>query len=181
MLNTEDKEFLLHLARSAIEEGFGDSVVKLEHRFKEKYGVFITLTINNQLRGCIGYPDPIFPLEEAIVNAAKAAAFKDPRFTPLTKDELEKVEIEISLLTKPQRIRVEKPEEYVKEITLGTDGIIAEYGLRKGLLLPQVAVEQKMSKEEFLSHSCLKAGLPQNHWIDNNCKIYKFQAEVFHE
>jgi len=144
-------------------------------------GVFVTLLYypSKELKGCIGIVEPR-PLKESLIEAAKGAAFNDPRFPPLRKNELDKIIVEISILTKPELIDC-SPEKYSEKIEIGKDGLIVEFGVLKGLLLPQVAVEHKMSAVEFLSHTCIKAGLPPMSWMDHRVKVYKFQAEVFGE
>lgn len=152
--------------------------------FEEPAGVFVTIHSypENELRGCIGYPEPIFPLKKALAEAAKAAASSDPRFVPILEEELEKVVFEVSVLTKPELIKVKTPEGYKKEIKIGTDGLVAEQGRYRGLLLPQVAPEWGWNVEEFLSHTCEKAGLPFEAWKNlSSVKIYKFQSQIFKE
>lgn len=172
----QDKKRLLKLARESIESKFTNKEIDIPEGFHEKRGVFVTLTIDKKLRGCIGFIKPVHTIKESIISATKAAAFHDPRFPPLTEDELRKIKIEISLLTKPEII-----ENDPKNIDIGKDGLIIAYGLNKGLLLPQVATENNMNQEEFLCQACLKAGLSPNAWKDKDCKVYKFQAEIFKE
>lgn len=163
------KQKLLKLARQAIEEP--------DKEFKtggERRGVFVTLKKNNGLRGCIGIPEPIYPVEEAIVKAARSAAFSDPRFSPVDKDELKQINIEISILSSIKECKVD-------EIKIGKDGLIIEYLGNSALLLPQVATEWKMSKKQFLQTLCQKAGLSPNAWKNSNAKLFKFQCEVFSE
>lgn len=180
---------LVKLARRAIEEKLVtgrrikpeySSENLLEHR-----GVFVTLNkivgSSHQLRGCIGIPLPLMPLAEAVVESAIDAALKDPRFSPVTLDEMDSIVVEVSVLTPPQPIRVSKPEDYCKKIEVGKDGLIVSKGSRKGLLLPQVAVEWGWDAEEFLTQCCLKAWLPPDAWFDKDIEISKFQAIVFSE
>jgi hypothetical protein len=150
--------------------------------FKKKSGVFVTINTSPEriLRGCIGFPEPVFPLIDALQDAAKSAC-NDPRFPPLTSDELERIVVEVSILTFPEFIRANEPSDYLNEIKVGRDGLIVEMGIYRGLLLPQVPVEWKWGKEEFLSQTCLKAGLMPHAWQDRGIKIYKFQAHVFAE
>jgi len=161
----------------------GKLLIKLARESISSYwqGVFVTLYKNKQLRGCIGFPEPIFPLFEAIIKAARSAAFEDPRFPPLQKEELKHIKIEVSVLTVPALIKVKKPEDYLKKIKIGKDGLIIRSTLGSGLLLPQVATEYKWGVEEFLRHLCEKARLKQNAWKDKNNQIYKFQAQIFKE
>jgi len=183
MLTEDDGIELLKLARNTVERYFSDKKIKIEEtRFGEKSGVFVTIkTLDGELCGCIGYPYPVYPLGEAVQMAAISAAFEDPRFPPLKKEMLNYVLFEISVLTKPKIIKVNKTEDYLKEIELGKDGLIVQRGFNSGLLLPQVALEYNMSLEEFLEHTYYKAGLDGNAWKDKNTKIYKFQVQIFKE
>lgn len=165
---------LTALARKSIEASFTNEQVKLPGKFKEKRGVFVTLTENNKLRGCVGFPYPALSLEQAVAEAAKSAAFQDIRFQSLKKDELKNIRIEISILTVPKLTSPNK-------IRIGKDGIICEYHGRSGLLLPQVATEWKMSREEFLDALCEKAFLSKGIWKEKLFKLWKFQAEIFKE
>jgi len=143
--------------------------------FKEKRGAFVTLNINRMLRGCIGYIFAIKPLEDTIIDMAQAAAFRDPRFPPLVKDEFENLEVEISVLTPIREI------EDVEEIEVGKHGVIIERGGNSGLLLPQVATEYGWDRETFLEHTCQKAGLPKDSWKKKDTTIRIFSADIFHE
>ena len=104
---------------------------------------------------------------------------RDPRFPSVDESELDSLDYEITVLTKPQVIEVEKPIDYLDNIIIGKDGLIVERGFYRGLLLPQVAPEHNMDKEEFLSHTCMKAGLRPDAWLDKNTKVYKFQGQIF--
>ena len=185
MISPIEGERLLQLAKSAVKSCFLENELKgfddLKDRFREKQGVFVTLHKNTQLRGCIGFPEPIYPLFNAVIKAAKSAAFEDPRFPPVTADELNDIEFEISILTVPELINVQKPGEYLDLIEIGRDGLIirSEYG--SGLLLPQVPVEWKWDQAEFLVQICRKAGLPDNSWKDLTNRIFRFQAQIFSE
>ena len=176
---------LVRIARETVERVFqeGRLTIKNYEKFKEKRGVFVTIMTYpaKELRGCIGFPQPIYPLEEATQRAAYAAAFEDTRFPPLKKEELSKIIFEVSVLTLPKLIEVKKPEEYLRKIEIGKDGLIIQLGWHTGLLLPQVATEFKWNVEEFLQNLCMKAGLTPDIWIDPQAKIYKFQAKIFRE
>ncbi|MGV8171232.1 MAG: AmmeMemoRadiSam system protein A [Candidatus Woesearchaeota archaeon] len=181
-MNKKDQALLLKLARETIEASFKDSDVdtsKVGH-LTQLRGCFVTLHKNNQLRGCIGFPRPIMPLYEQIITASKAAAFEDPRFPPLNKDELKSIVIEISILTRPELIKVKNSEEYLKNIEIGRDGLIIQ-GNSSGLLLPQVAIEYNFNPKQFLECVCEKAGIDKDAWTDSKNKIYKFRAEIFSE
>ncbi len=154
-------------ARRVIEAHFegGDYTPKLEG----KAGVFVTLTKNGRLRGCIGFPLPV-ELSTGLKEAA-LGAINDPRFPPLKKEELKEVRVEVSLLTPPERV-----ENPLRSIVVGKHGIIVRRGFHSGLLLPQVAVEQGWNLEEFLDYGCIKAGLPPGCWKD--AEVYRFEAKV---
>jgi AmmeMemoRadiSam system protein A len=177
-LAKEDRNFLLELARRTIQDGVagGERVYPAMDNpvFKEKRGVFVTLHREGKLRGCIGYPLPIKPLLEAVVDNSLSAALEDPRFPPVGRDEVDDLEIEISILSVP--VEVSGPES----VEVGRDGIIISKGFSRGLLLPQVPVEQGWSREEFISFGCQKAGLPADEW-KKGVKIETFQALVLSE
>jgi AmmeMemoRadiSam system protein A len=142
---------------------------------KEKRGAFVTLTRKGSLRGCIGYIVPVKPLAVTIQEMAGAAAFRDPRFNPVKKEEVNDLEIEISVLTPLQEIKD------INEVEVGKHGLIIEKGTSSGLLLPQVATDYGWDRETFLTHTCKKAGLHENAWKDPDTKIKIFSAEIFHE
>ncbi|UCD93156.1 MAG: TIGR00296 family protein [Methanobacteriota archaeon] len=150
--------------------------------FDIETGVFVTINIHpdDRLRGCIGYPSPVYPLRKALVKAAEGVT-EDPRFPRLSAEELDKITVEVSLLTIPKLIEVESALDYPKNVKIGEDGLIVEKGIDRGLLLPQVPVEWKWNEEEFLSQTCMKAGLPPDAWFDRDTKIYKFNSEIFGE
>ncbi len=145
------------------------------HEMEEKRGVFVTLR-KNGLRGCIGFPLPVMSLGDAVIEAARSAA-NDPRFPPLQESELDEVEIEVSVLTVPEKLEEPGPEK----VEVGKDGLIIDYKGRRGLLLPQVAPEHGMDSEEFLNAVCEKAGLPPGTWKRERAVVKTFQAEVFSE
>ena len=185
MLTLEQGIILINLARRSIEDFFKKKETRLkkaEEKFKEKQGVFVTLYIypEKQLRGCIGLPYPVLPLSNAIIEAAKSAAFNDPRFFPLAKGEFSKIIIEISILTVPEEIKC-KPAERPAKIKIGKDGLICSYSGYSGLLLPQVAKEQRWNTKEFLEQTCVKAGLSPTTWLKPECHFYRFQAQIFCE
>ena len=119
-------------------------------------------------------------LKDAIAEGASSAV-NDPRFSPLRTDELNRVLIEVTVLTAPEPINVDKPEDYLSQIKIGRDGLIVEMGFNKGLLLPQVPVEQGWDVEEFLSHTCMKAGLLPDAWFEKNIKVSRFSGQIFSE
>ncbi|MGC8662200.1 MAG: TIGR00296 family protein [Candidatus Micrarchaeia archaeon] len=185
----KDGEKFVKAARNAIElyiksPHFDKHIVeKTLSEYKENVGVFVTIehypTLS--LRGCIGFPEAVGPLKNSLVEASIAAATEDPRFMPLSAQELNEVVIEVSILTEPQEINGKTQEEKKKEIKIGRDGLIIEYGFYSGLLLPIVPVEEHWSVEEFLENTCEKAGLQKDFWKRSNAVIYKFQSQVFKE
>jgi len=182
---------LIKLARKAIESEFSEEKDKKSDfsrelkEFDKRHGVFVTLKMkeNGALRGCIGFPYPIFPLARAVIDAAKSAAFSDPRFEPVNSREFEKIKIELSVLSVPEEIkpRPGKREDIIKEIKIGEDGLIVQLEGLSGLLLPQVATEYKMNAMQFLEETCQKAGLPRDSWKSKSCHVFKFQAQIFEE
>ena len=189
-LNEEEGKFLVKLARRAVKEYLETKKVTettriVPEKLLQPCGVFVTInSIENEekeLRGCIGYPYPTDPLVEAVIQSAISAATQDPRFNPLTKDELGKVVFEVSVLTPPQVLEVKRPQDYPSKIRIGEDGLIIEKGMFKGLLLPQVPVEWNWGQEEFLCQCCIKAGLPPDNWLLPSTRIQKFQAIIFEE
>lgn len=189
-LNEEEGKFLVKLARRAVKEYLETKKVTettriVPEKLLQPCGVFVTInSIENgekELRGCIGYPYPTDPLVEAVIQSAISAATQDPRFNPLTKDELDKVVFEVSVLTPPQVLEVKRPQDYPSKIRIGEDGLIIEKGMFKGLLLPQVPVEWNWDQEEFLCQCCIKAGLPPDNWLLPSTRIQKFQAIIFEE
>lgn len=150
--------------------------------FREKQGVFVTLLTHpgHDLRGCIGFPEPVLPLGEALVQAAVSAALDDPRFQPVDKDELEGLVVEISVLSQPKQMEC-PPSSRCRHVKIGRDGLIARRYRNGGLLLPQVPVEWGWDSSTFLGQTCVKAGLSPDCWKDAKTDFYTFQAEVFCE
>ena len=189
-LSLEEGKFLIQLARSTVKE-YLENGKKIEppketpKKFFDHCGVFVTInSLRNEekeLRGCIGYPYPTSPLVEAVIDSAINAATQDPRFYPLSLEELGRVVFEVSVLTPPEPVEVQNPKEYLSKIKVGEDGLIVEKGYYRGLLLPQVPVEWRWCEEEFLCQCCVKAGLPPDSWLIKGAKIYKFKAIVFEE
>jgi AmmeMemoRadiSam system protein A len=177
-LTDHEKKALLALARETIRGRFvpgkRQALPAAGPACAEKRGVFVTLHRNGELRGCIGYPLPMKPLWEAVPEMALAAAFEDPRFPAVSAGELGEIDIEISVLTVPQQ--VDGPDE----VRIGSDGIIISKGFQRGLLLPQVPLEQGWDLEHYISYGCRKAGLPADEW-KKGVRIETFQAIVFAE
>lgn len=190
-MDTKEGQKALSIARNAIELhvkkheklNMSDSDIDYPEQFKERSGVFVTIFTypEKQLRGCIGYPEPVQPLIDALIDSAINAA-QDPRFEPLREDELDSIVVHVSILTSPEPVHADDPKDYPSKIEIGRDGLIVELGHNRGLLLPEVATEHNMNKEEFLSQTCLKAGLPSDAWKhEQGLVVYKFQSHVFSE
>ncbi|MFQ6104153.1 MAG: AmmeMemoRadiSam system protein A [Candidatus Glassbacteria bacterium] len=178
-LSTEDKKILLQIARSSIEMAMkGLTLPEYEpesSHLKEARGAFVTLEIESNLRGCIGSMESEQPLYKTVSEMAISAAFRDPRFPPLGEEELEKVQIEISVLS--PLISVESEDE----IEVGKHGLMIRKGFYSGVLLPQVASRYGWTREEFLRQTCLKAGLYEDAWKEADCEIWIFSALIFGE
>ncbi len=181
-LNPSEQTTLLQLARYCLENYVikkrepttPPADCKLTERLREPAGAFVTLEEEGRLRGCIGYLDPIRPLYLAIMENSVSACSKDYRFLPVTPEELDQIQIEISVLT--PREEIEKPEDFYP----GEMGIILEKEGRRAVFLPQVAPEQGWGREETLQNLCMKAGLPPNAWRKET-RFWIFRAEVFSE
>jgi uncharacterized protein (TIGR00296 family) len=185
MYEEEDGVLAVWLARASIDnavKGVSMPEIDVPKKFLEESGAFVTLSTypKHELRGCIGYPEPYFPLKDALINAAEGATM-DPRFPRLRENELDRIVVEVSLLTPPEIIKVKNPKEYLTIVKVGTHGLVVEHGRFKGLLLPQVPVEQKWDVQTFLSHTCMKAGLFADAWLDSRTRIYSFTGDVFAE
>ena len=187
LLSLEEGAYLVKLARKTIEVYLSGKTPKspenIPERLRQRRGAFVTLKTypEHELRGCIGFPLPMYELVDATMKAAIASATEDPRFPPLTLEELEKTVVEVSVLTPPEEIKYTDPNELPKLIRIGVDGLIIEAGGFSGLLLPQVPVEYNWSPEEYLMHLCMKAGLPSTYWLTGKAKIYRFTAQIFEE
>ena len=189
-LTLEEGRFLVRLGRRAVEEYLKNGKIiavpkDVSSKLMERCGVFVTINSFHQgkkgLRGCIGFPYPTAPLTRAVIESAINSATKDPRFPPVSLDELDHLVFEVSVLTPPQLVEVQKPADYPSKIKVGQDGLIVERGPYKGLLLPQVPIEWNWKEEEFLCQCCMKAGLSPDYWLLTGTKIYKFQAIIFEE
>jgi len=179
MLNDDQKRRLLRVARESLEAAVtgtrGPNLETQDPALREKRGAFVTLKRQGQLRGCLGYVEGIMPLIEAVAENAAAAALRDPRFPPVRPNELPEITIEISALT--PLVPVEDPEQ----VEVGRHGLMVCLGPNRGLLLPQVPGEFGWQREQFLAHTCLKAGLSPDSWRDPAAQLYSFEAEVFGE
>ncbi len=190
LFNQGDGKLLISLARDSIEEYLSNSRLTIltkianDPRFEIKLGCFVTLKKNDSeksLRGCIGFPEPVFKLAKALPQAAVAAATEDPRFPPVRHEELGELLTEVSVLTVPRQVQVKSQKDLPKLIEPGRDGLILKWTYGSGLLLPQVAKEYKWDSEEFLSNLSMKAGAPPDQWLVPDSLIYKFHAQVFGE
>jgi AmmeMemoRadiSam system protein A len=176
LLAVEDRSRLLSLARRAIAahlDGHDARPSDEPEALRRKAAAFVTLkTPEGELRGCIGFVEPLYPLAETVARAAVAAASEDPRFPPVTQAELAGLRLDISVLGPTHEIDP-------GEVRVGTHGLVIQRGARRGLLLPQVPVEHGWDAERFLDHTCLKAGLPTGAWREKGTKLLAFEAEVF--
>lgn len=179
-LNEEQQKILLKLARDTIETylktGKRINFETDDERLKVKQGAFVTLRKHGNLRGCIGHILPVEPLCDTVIDMAIASATEDPRFRRVTLDEMKDIDIEISVLSVPRRVKS------ADEIELGKHGVIVSKGMRKGVFLPQVATETGWDKVTFLEHLCAdKAGLPKDAWKDKDTVLEVFTAQLFEE
>ena len=174
--SSEERRTLLNLAHHSIESALAgqpiDDTPSSGH-LVEPRGAFTTLHLFGELRGCIGYVLPTGPLYQTVAETARAAAFDDPRFQPVTQNEAPYLKIEISVLSVPRPVRPD-------EVELGKHGIMVTAGARRGLLLPQVPLEWGWDRETFLAQTCVKAGLTPDAWR-RGAEIQAFTAEVFGE
>jgi uncharacterized protein len=177
-LSEADRKSILELARQAVEQAVRERQLVTEipkaQVFDERCGVFVTLTVGGKLRGCIGVIEAKAPLGESIVRCATESALEDPRFSPMETEDLSGLQIEVSLLSPMERIQPEQVE-------IGKHGLLVEHGYRRGLLLPQVAVEHHLDREQFLRESCYKAGLPADAWKAPETRIYGFTCKIVKE
>ena len=185
-LSDSDGVLLIKIARMAVTEFLSNGKrMKLESEDEKKFsfnsGVFVTLNNADGLRGCIGFPMPDKKLSHGIIDAAIAAATEDPRFSPVKANELNDIVFEVTVLTPPVEITVNEPMEYLEKIKVGRDGLIIGNSFSSGLLLPQVPVEYGWNVEEFLQHTCEKAGLEKDVWKNEKVKIEKFEGIVYKE
>jgi len=174
-ISPDDRRRLLQEARRAVSDALaGRPAVPAEQEgvLGLRAGVFVSFHSRGELRGCIGHLDGDQPLAAVVARSAVAAAMEDPRFAPVTRSELDGCEIEISVLGPLE------PVDDVDDIVVGRHGLIVEQNWHRGLLLPQVAREQRWDRDTFLARTCSKAGLPGDAW-KRGATIMKFEAEVF--
>jgi len=184
MLSMDEGRRAVALAREALTAYVERKVrIKLEGlppAFTEKAGVFVTLHEDGELRGCIGYPEPVMELGRAIVDSAINAGVNDPRFSRVRPDEIPKIEVEVTVLSPPRPYEV-RNRDLPGAVRIGEHGLIVRRGMWSGLLLPQVATEWEFDPTEFLCQTCLKAGLPPDSWIDEETEVLFFEGQVFSE
>jgi AmmeMemoRadiSam system protein A len=185
-LETNDRLILLKLARSTItsimlkDRSIIFRAEDISSALKEKRGCFVTLHKGGLLRGCIGTIEPNTALISCVEENAVNAAFRDPRFPPVAKDELDAVDIEISVLTIPRLLTFKDGEDLKNQIIPGSHGVILSHGHRRSTFLPQVW-EQLPQKEDFLEHLCLKGGMSRSAWRDSSTRVEVYAAEYFSE
>lgn len=182
-MDAGDGAFAVKAAREAIEAetaGLSPNIV-FPPSFDIKNGVFVTINTypDGHLRGCIGYPEAVYPLKDALVFSAQSACH-DPRFMPLSGKETANCTVEVTILSVPVLLECRK-EELPERIEIGRDGLIIQFGRRKGSLLPQVPVEWGWDMKEYLAQLCAKAGLPPEAWMLKEAEIWSFTGEIFHE
>ncbi|HOJ62835.1 MAG TPA: AmmeMemoRadiSam system protein A [Spirochaetota bacterium] len=182
----EDKTFLINLARNTIIKKTKkvwlteEEIKKLPDFLKEKKGCFVTLNKKGQLRGCIGYIMPIIPLYQAIIENAYNAAYGDPRFLPVTQNEIKDLEIEITILTEPEKLEYKTINELLEKLIPEKHGVIIKKGFFSATFLPQVW-EQLPDKKDFLSHLCMKAGLNPNEWQKGTLEVETYEGIIIEE
>jgi AmmeMemoRadiSam system protein A len=185
-LTTEEGQYLLTVARQTIEDALWQKTNEsaedsgFSPKFSERRGTFVTLTMGGQLRGCIGHILPQESLFEGVKTNAINAAFRDPRFKPLAREELPKIQIEVSILTEPKPLAYEDGEDLLAKLRAGVDGLIIQKGAHQATFLPQVW-EQLPDKKAFLTHLCMKAGLDADEWKRGELRVSTYQVQAFEE
>lgn len=187
MLTETEGRTAVKLARKTIETFLSEGRLPISQEsdnglppvFGENRGVFVTLTEQGMLRGCIGHPYPDSTLKDAILDSAISAATRDPRFPPIEEDEMKNIVVEVTVLTQPEKINA-SPKELPDKVEIGKHGLIVKQGYCQGLLLPQVAPENNMDSIDFLSHTCMKAGLSPDAWV-KGAEVYCFEGQIFKE
>ena len=185
MLSFDDGIKSVHFARKIVSDTVNherSSSEKLPEVFNEYLGVFTTLHTYPDyfLRGCIGIPEPVMRLRQALIESARSVTH-DPRFPVLSASELDNIVVEVTILSKPEKISFSDPKDILSQIQVGRDGLIIEQGYFKGLLLPQVPVEQQWDSKTFIEQTCVKAGLSHNAWLEEETIIKSFTGQIFSE
>jgi len=185
-LTFEEKQTLLRMAREALEQGVrGKPLSPLNHAalsngLRENGATFVTLTINDRLRGCIGILEARQSLAEDVREHAIAAALQDPRFPPVMEGELDRIKIEVSRLTRPLPLEYKDPTDLISKLRPHVDGVILQDGYRRATFLPQVW-EKISNPAEFLNYLCDKMGLSENAWRTKHLDVFVYRVEEFHE
>ncbi|MDB9822074.1 AmmeMemoRadiSam system protein A [Deltaproteobacteria bacterium] len=185
-LTDKEGKYLLAVARNTIEKNLFNKVDQEQEdsdllpKYQEKRGTFVTITIDENLRGCIGHIIPQESLIEGIRVNAINAAFRDPRFQPLSKEEWEKIKVEISILTEPKPLEYSDADELLRRLSPGVDGVILKKGFLQATFLPQVW-DQLPDKKDFLTHLCIKAGLDGYAWKNERLEVLTYQVQAFEE
>jgi AmmeMemoRadiSam system protein A len=185
-LTQEEKQTLIHLARQALEAGVNGVVLpavdssRLTSLLQAEGAAFVTLTINGELRGCIGALEPYQPLVDDVREHAAAAGLEDYRFLPVQKSELSKIKIEVSRLTVPKPLDYKGPDDLLDKLRPNVDGVILRDGVRRATFLPQVW-EKISDKAAFLANLCYKMGAAPDTWRTKHLDVLIYQVEEFHE
>ena len=185
-LTLEEQKTLLRMAREAIEHRVKGKklppiqTTSLTPNIQEQGASFVTLTIHGQLRGCIGALEAYQPLVDDVREHAVAAAFEDPRFPPLREDELSRIQIEVSRLTRPVPLKYKDADDLLSKLRPHIDGVIIKDGLRRATFLPQVW-EKLPDPSEFMDNLCYKMGVAHQYWRSNHLDVLVYQVEEFHE
>jgi AmmeMemoRadiSam system protein A len=185
-IDQEDRQILLELARRSVEAASRKRTMPQIHladyspRLQRDGASFVTLTIQGNLRGCIGTLEAYQPLVMDVIDHAAAAAVEDYRFTQVSPSEIQMIAIEISVLSQPQKMEYSSTENMLDQLIPGESGVILKDGRLRATFLPQVW-EQLPVKEEFLSHLCSKMGAASNSWKTKNLEVFTYQVEEFHE
>jgi len=184
MMHPDDGTAAVRIARGAIIQEVTRKPLAYMIRLtdNEKRGVFVTVNTypSRDLRGCIGFTEPVYPLSEALEYAARSAC-RDPRFPPLREKELDKVVVEVTILTPPEPMIVKEKEELLNTIKIGRHGLMLEYRGRRGVFLPQVPAEWGWDVKEYLENLCMKAGVSKDKWKESDCNIFSFEGRIFGE
>ena len=185
-LSHVEKQTLLHMAREALEHGVrGKKLPPLDHdslsmSLREHGAAFVTLTINDQLRGCIGALEAYQPLAQDVREHTIAAALEDPRFPPVREDELNRIKIEVSRLTRPLPLEYNDAADLLSKLRPHVDGVILSDGHRRATFLPQVW-EKIPQPADFLNYLCNKMGLSETAWRTKHLEVFIYQVDEFHE
>lgn len=183
-MTRENQKVLLQLARAAIGNTLNrppqDLQKFIKKEFKEKRGIFVTLHLDGNLKGCIGHLDAADSIYNNVVYLSRAAAFHDVRFSPLTEDEFNRVKIEISILSIPKKLKEDNTENMVNSLRPGVDGVILKIGSRSATFLPQVW-DQLPDRKSFMDHLCIKVGVAGYDWLNTPIELSIYQVECFNE